>query len=214
MVHSIESELQISDKQVAEQLEKLSIKIQEGIDKAYQAVKEAEEIKREIDLQKAELNPNLEKAISVGEKINRWEEVLNKVAEVADKETIQRLEQEIESASNTINEVQAQVKHTDRIFDAFMSELQSRLVEVSQLQSQIKQDKQVVQDLARETDDKYQRISQMFSQISEQKKNQVVSHVSREILKSPISVNHDEIIDDLFSELDSHVELDKKQLFE
>ena len=35
MVHSIESELQISDKQVAEQLEKLSIKIQEGIDKAY-----------------------------------------------------------------------------------------------------------------------------------------------------------------------------------
>ena len=72
----------------------------------------------------------------------------------------------------------------------------------------------MVQDLAKETDDKYQRILQMFSQISEQKKNQVVSHVSREILKSPISVNHDEIIDDLFSELDSHVELDKKQLFE
>ena len=210
MIHSVESETKISDKQVAEQLEILAKKIQEGIDKAYQVVKEAEEVKREIELQKAELNPSLEKAVSVGEQIQRWEELLNQVAEVADKETIQRLEQEIESASNTINEVQAQVRHTDRIFDAFMSELQSRLVEVSQLHTQIKQDKQVVEDLARETDDKYQQILQMFSQMSEQKKNQVVSHVPREILKSPISVNHDEIVDDLFSELDSHVELDRK----
>ena len=146
MINSVESETAISDKQVAEQLEILSVKIQEGIDKAYQVVKEAEEIKREIELQKADFNPSLEKAISVGEEIQRWEEVLSKVAEVADKETIQRLEQEIESASNTINEVQAQVKHTDRIFDAFMSELQSRLVEVSQLKSQVEQDKQVVEE--------------------------------------------------------------------
>ena len=210
MINSVESELQISDKQVAERLEQLSEKIQEGIDKAYQAVKEAEEIKREIELQKAELNPNLEKVISVGETINRWEEVLSKVAEVADKETIQRLEQEIESASNTINEVQAQVRHTDRIFDAFMSELQSRLVEVSQLQNKVEQDKKVVEDLARETDDKYQLILQMFSQMSEQKKSQVVVNPSNEIFKSPVSVNNDEIVDDLFSELDSHVELDRK----
>ena len=214
MINSIESELQISDKQVAEQLEQLSVTIQQGIDKAYQAVKEAEEIKREIELQKAELNPSLEKAVSVGEQIQRWEEVLNKVAEVADKETIQRLEQEIESASNTINEVQAQVRHTDRIFDAFMSELQSRLVEVSQLKSQIEQDKQVVQDLAKETDDKYQRILQMFSQICEHQKNSVVSNCSSEMLSTRASVKNERIVDDLFFELDSHVELDRKQVVE
>lgn len=150
MTDSVKPEIILSDKQVAEQLQILSEKIQEGIDKAYQVVKEAEEIKQEIELQKSELNPNLEKAISVGETINRWEEVLNKVAEVADKETIQRLEQEIASASNTINEVKAQVKYTDSIFSGFMSELQKRLVEVSQLQSQVEQDKKVVEDLARE----------------------------------------------------------------
>jgi len=213
MIHSVESELKISDKEVAEQLEKLSIKIQEGIDKAYQAVKEAEGIKQEIELQKAEFSPTVEKVISVGEQIQRWEEVLNKVAEVADKETIQRLEQEIESASNTINEVQAQVRHTDRIFDAFMSELQSRLVEVSQLQRKIEQDKKIVQDLARETDDKYQKILQVFSQMSEQKKLQVVGNAASEVLKTSVSVNNEEIVDDLFSELDSHVELDRTQSF-
>ncbi|BAY86253.1 hypothetical protein NIES267_57590 [Calothrix parasitica NIES-267] len=204
MINSVESETKISDKQVAEQLEILSVKIQEGIDKAYQVVKEAEEIKREIELQKADFSPTVEKAVSVGEQIQRWEEVLNQVAEVADKETIQRLEQEIESASNKINEVQSQVGHTDRIFDAFMSELQSRLVEVSQLKSQIEQDKQVVQDLAKETDDKYQRILQIFSQMSEKKESELPQ-------KPPIinTISSENIADDLFSELDFHVGLDK-----
>lgn len=198
MTNSVEPEIILSDKQVAEQLEILSEKIQEGIDKAYQVVKEAEQIKQEIELQKAELNPNLEKAISVGETINRWEEVLNKIAEVADKETIQRLEQEIASASNQINEVQAQVKYTDNIFSGFMSELQKRLVEVSQLQSQVEQDKKVVEDLARETDDKYQQILQMCSQMSEQKKSQAVSNSASEILKPPVSIDNQKIIDDFF----------------
>ena len=49
MIHSVESETKISDKQVAEQLEILEVKIQEGIDKAYQVVKEDEEVKREIE---------------------------------------------------------------------------------------------------------------------------------------------------------------------
>lgn len=209
MTDSVNPEVILSDKQVAEQLQILSEKIQQGIEKAYQVVKEAEEIKQEIELQKAELNPNLEKAISVGETINRWEEVLNKVAEVADKETIQRLEQEIASASNTINEVQAQVKYTDNLFSGFMSELQKRLVEVSQLQSQVEQDKKVVEDLARETDDKYQKILQMFSQMSEKKESQAVDNSVSEISTSPVSVNNEEIVDDLFSELDFHVGLDK-----
>lgn len=209
MTDSVNPEVILSDKQVAEQLQILSEKIQQGIDKAYQVVKEAEKIKQEIELQKAELNPNLEKAISVGETINRWEEVLNKVAEVADKETIQRLEQEIASASNTINEVQAQVKYTDNLFSGFMSELQKRLVEVSQLQSQVEQDKKVVEDLARETDDKYQKILQMFSQMSEKKESQAVDNSVSEISTSPVSVNNEEIVDDLFSELDFHVGLDK-----
>ncbi len=73
----------------------------------------------------------------VSEQIQHWEEVLNKIAEIGDKETVQRLEQQIESASNQINQVQAQVKHTDRIFDGFMSELQMRLVEVSKLKVQV-----------------------------------------------------------------------------
>lgn len=198
MTNSVEPEIILSDKQVAEQLQILSEKIQQGIDKAYQVVKEAEEIKQEIELQKAELNPNLEKAISVGETINRWEEVLNKIAEVADKETIHRLEQEIASASNQINEVQAQVKYTDNIFSGFMSELQKRLVEVSQLQSQVEKDKKMVEDLARETDDKYQKILQMCSQMSEQKKSQAVSNSASEILKPPVSIDNQKIIDDFF----------------
>lgn len=205
MTDSVQPEIILSDKQIAEQLEKLAHKIQEGIDKAYQVLKEAEQIKQEIELQKAEFNPTVEKAISVGEQIQHWEEVLNTVAEIADKETIQRLEQEIELASNQINEVQAQVRHTDKIFDAFMSELLLRLVEVSQLQNKIEADKKVVEDLAKETDDKYQQILQMYSQICEQQKAQVVSDASSEILKSPASID-----DDLFSELDSHVELDRQ----
>ena len=205
MTDSVQPEIILSDKQIAEQLEKLANKIQEGIDKAYQVLKQAEQIKQEIELQRSEFNPTVKQAISVGEQIQHWEEVLNQVAEIADKETIQRLEQEIESASNQINEVQAQVRHTDNIFDAFMSELQKRLVEVSQLQSQIEADKKVVQDLAKETDDKYQQILQMFSQICEQQKAQVVSNSPSEILKSPASID-----DDLFSELDSHVELDRQ----
>ena len=205
MTDSVQPEIILSDKQIAEQLEKLANKIQEGIDKAYQVLKQAEQIKQEIELQKAEFNPTVKQAISVGEQIQHWEEVLNQVAEIADKETIQRLEQEIELASNQINEVQAQVKHTDKIFDGFMSELQKRLVEVSQLQSQIEADKKVVQDLAKETDDKYQQILQMFSQICEQQKAQVVSNSPSEILKFPASID-----DDLFSELDSHVELDRQ----
>lgn len=199
MTHTIESEIKISDKEVAEQLEKLSGKIQEGIDKAYQVVKEAEQIKQEIELQKAELNPNLEKAISVGETIHRWEEVLNKVAEIADKETIQRLEQEIESASNQINEVQMQVRHTESIFSGFMSELQKRLDEVIQSKNQVEQDKKMVQNLARETDDKYQQILKISSQISEQQKSQVISNSPSEILKSPVSIDNQTIIDDFFS---------------
>ncbi len=199
MTHTIESEIKISDKEVAEQLEKLSGKIQEGIDKAYQVVKEAEKIKQEIELQKAELNPNLEKAISVGETIHRWEEVLNKVAEIADKETIQRLEQEIESASNQINEVQMQVRHTESIFSGFMSELQKRLDEVIQSKNQVEQDKKMVQNLARETDDKYQQILKISSQISEQQKSQVISNSPSEILKSPVSIDNQTIIDDFFS---------------
>ncbi|WP_414621090.1 hypothetical protein [Calothrix sp. CCY 0018] len=205
MTDSVQPEIILSDKQIAEQLEKLAHKIQEGIDKAYQVLKQAEQIKQEIELQKAEFNPTVEKAISIGEQIQDWEEALNTVAEVADKATIQRLEQEIELASNQINEVQAQVRHTDKIFDAFMSELQKRLVEVSQLKNQIEADKKVVEDLAKETDDKYQQILQMFYQICEQQKAQVVSDVPSEILKSPASID-----DDLFSELDSHVELDRK----
>ncbi|MEL6462982.1 MAG: hypothetical protein AAFQ91_33005 [Cyanobacteria bacterium J06621_15] len=198
MTDSVKPEIILSDKQVAEQLQILSEKIQEGIDKAYQVVKEAEEIKQEIELQKSELNPNLEKAISVGETINRWEEVLNKVAEVADKETIQRLEQEIASASNTINEVKAQVKYTDSIFSGFMSELQKRLVEVSQLQSQVEQDKKVVEDLARETDEKYQKILQMFSQMSKKLESQAVGNSASEILKPSVSIDNQKIIDDFF----------------
>lgn len=198
MTDSVKPEIILSDKQVAEQLQILSEKIQEGIDKAYQVVKEAEEIKQEIELQKSELNPNLEKAISVGETINRWEEVLNKVAEVADKETIQRLEQEIASASNTINEVKAQVKYTDSIFSGFMSELQKRLVEVSQLQNRVEQDKKVVEDLARETDDKYQKILQMFSQMSKKLESQAVGNSASEILKPPVSIDNQKIIDDFF----------------
>lgn len=210
MTHSVQPEMILSDKQVAEQLEQLSIKIQSGIDKAYQVLKQAEQVKQEIDLQKSDFNSNLEKSLSVAKQIQHWEEVLNKVAEIADKETIQRLEQEIESASNQINEVQAQVRHTDNIFDAFMNELQKRLVEVSQLQIQVEQDKKMVQDLAKETDEKYQQILQMFSQISEKQKYIVVNDAPSEILSKSQVVNDEEIVDDLFSELDSHVELDRK----
>ncbi len=46
MTHSIYSETINSDREVAEQLEKLSEKIQEGIDKAYQVVRQAEQIKQ------------------------------------------------------------------------------------------------------------------------------------------------------------------------
>lgn len=210
MTHSVQPEIILSDKQIAEQLEKLAHKIQEGIDKAYQVLKEAKQIKQEIDLQKAEFNPTMKQAIFVAEQIQHWEEVLNTVAQIADKETIQRLEQEIESASNQINEVQAQVRHTDNIFSGFMNELQSRLVKVSQLQSQIEQDKNIVQNLARETDDKYQQILQMFDWISEHQKSQVVSDAPSEILPKSVSIHDGEIVDDLFSELDSHVELDRK----
>lgn len=210
MTHLPKSEINISDKQVAKQLEILSVKIQEGIEKAYQVIKEAEQVKQEIELQKSDFNSNLEKSLSVRKQIEHWEEVLNKVAEIADKETIQRLEQEIESASNQINEVQAQVRHTDNIFNGFMNELQKRLVEVSQLQSQVEQDKKMVQDLAKETDDKYQQILQMFSQISKKQEDIVVNDAPSEILPKSAFINDEEIVEDLFSELDSHVELDRK----
>lgn len=204
MTHLAKSEINISDKQVAKQLEILSVKIQEGIEKAYQVIKEAEQVKQEIELQKSDFNSNLEKSLSVGKQIEHWEEVLNKVAEIADKETIQRLEQEIESASNQINEVQLQVRHTDNIFDAFMNELQKRLVEVSQLQIQVERDKKMVQDLAKETDEKYQQILQMFSQISKKQEFELPQ-------KSPV-INADSTgntVEDLYSELDFHIELDK-----
>ncbi|MGB3642041.1 MAG: hypothetical protein WBA39_31360 [Rivularia sp. (in: cyanobacteria)] len=212
MTHSVQPEIILSDKQIAEQLEKLAHKIQEGIDKAYQVLKEAKQIKQEIELQKAEFNPTMKQAIFVAEQIQHWEGVLNTVAQIADKETIQRLEQEIQSASNQINEVQAQVRHTDHIFDTFMSELQKRLVQMSLLQIQIEQDKNMVQDLAKETDDKYQKMQQMFDRICKQQKTQVVSDDPSEILPKSLSIHDEEIVDDLFSELDSHVDLDRKQI--
>ncbi len=210
MTHSIYSETVSSDREVAEQLEKLSEKIQEGIDKAYQVVRQAEQIKQEIELQKSEFNPTVEKVMSVSEQIQHWEEVLNKIAEIGDKETVQRLEQQIESATNQINQVQAQVKHTDRIFDGFMSELQMRLVEVSKLKVQVEADKIIVENLAMQTDNKYQQVLEMFSQISnKQKSSEGINDLTGSL---PQTDDTDEIIKDLYSELDFHVDLDRKHI--
>ncbi|MGB3756572.1 MAG: hypothetical protein WBA07_09390 [Rivularia sp. (in: cyanobacteria)] len=57
--------------------------------------------------------------------------------------------------------------------------------------------------------EKVYEILQMFSQISEQQKSQVISNSSNEISKPPVSIDNQKIVDDLFSELDFHVELDK-----
>jgi chromosome segregation ATPase len=210
MTHSIYSETINSDREVAEQLEKLSEKIQEGIDKAYQLVRQAEQIKQEIELQKSEFNPTVEKVMSVSEQIQHWEEVLNKIAEIADKETVQRLEQQIESASNQINQVQSQVKHTDIIFDGFMSELQMRLVEVSKLKVQVEADKIIVENLAMQTDNKYQQVLEMFSQISnKQKSSEGINDLTGSLLQTD---DTEEIIKDLYSELDFHVDLDRKHI--
>ncbi len=210
MTHSIYSETINSDREVAEQLEKLSEKIQEGIDKAYQVVRQAEQIKQEIELQKSEFNPTVEKVMSVSEQIQHWEEVLNKIAEIGDKETVQRLEQQIESASNQINQVQAQVKHTYRIFDGFMSELQMRLVEVSKLKVQVEADKIIVENLAMQTDNKYQQVLEMFSQISnKQKSSEGINDLTGSL---PQTDDTQEIIKDLYSELDFHVDLDRKHI--
>ncbi|MCJ8283183.1 MAG: hypothetical protein MJK14_26120 [Rivularia sp. ALOHA_DT_140] len=205
MMNSTQAEI-ISDKQVAEQLEYLSIKIQQGIEKAYQVIKQAEQIQNRID----EYSPTVNKAISVGEKINNWEQVLHQVAEIGDRETIQRLEQGIESASNTVNEVQAQVRHTDYMLNGFMNELQNRLKEVDNFKHKIEQDKQMMENLARKTDDKYQEIKKMFSLICKQQESVTVNHSLTESLSQPIiSSTTAKIVDDLYSELDSHVELDK-----
>ncbi|MEM1393665.1 MAG: hypothetical protein AAF757_14205 [Cyanobacteria bacterium P01_D01_bin.116] len=209
MINSVQAEIILSDKQVAEQLEQLSVKIKEGINKALEVLNQAENIKQEIE----EFSPTASQAISVGEQIQHWEQVLNTVAELGDRETIQRLEQEIESASKTINEVQAQVKYTDNIFSGFMSELQKRLVEVSQLQIQVEQDKKVVEDLARETDDKYHKIQKMFSQICQKQKSQVIIHDSRKILPPPISIHKDKIVDDLNADLENSAMSGREQYF-
>ena len=50
----------------------------------------------------------------------------------------------------------------------------------------------------------------MFSQICEQQKTSVVGNCSSEMLSTSVSVKNETIVDDLFLELDSHVELDRK----
>lgn len=194
-----------NDKEVAEQLEILSERIYQGIKKANQVVQKAEQIQKEIE----EFSPTANKAISVGEQIQNWEQVLNQVAEIADKETIHRLEREIELATNKLDEVQAQVKQTDKIFDGFMSELQKRLVEVSRLKEQIQQDKTMVQDLTTQSDIKYQKILQLVSEINK-KQPSPVACITDENLST--SNNGRTIIEDLLSDLDYHVQLDQKKL--
>ncbi|MEO1186408.1 MAG: hypothetical protein AAFX46_17760, partial [Cyanobacteria bacterium J06636_27] len=56
----------------------------------------------------------------------------------------------------------------------------------------------VVEDLARETDDKYQKILQMFSQMSKKQESQAVGNSASEILKPPVSIDNQKIIDDFF----------------
>ena len=84
-----------------------------------------------------------------------------------------------------------------------------RLVEVSKLKVQVEADKIIVENLAMQTDNKYQQVLEMFSQISnKQKYSEGINDLTGSL---PQTDDTDEIIKDLYSELDFHVDLDRKQ---
>jgi chromosome segregation ATPase len=172
--------IQYTDKQIAEHLQELFEKITLGINSADNILKKTREVKSAVENQvdkaeriQAEISGMATGTQEIEKEVKQWQseiktihnDVIKTVSEITNRETIDNLRQELQSAGTKLGEFQTQIKQIEDSLPAFNKQLNQSLTSVQQLASQVETDKQEVSGLKQQLESSVKQVLQVQSNI-------------------------------------------------
>jgi chromosome segregation ATPase len=172
--------IQYTDQQIAKHLQELFEKITLGINSADNILKKTREIKSAVESQvdkaertQAEISGMATGTQEIAKEVKEWQseiktihnDVIKTVSEITNRETIDNLRQELQSAGTKLGDFQIQIKQIEDSLPAFNKQLNQSLSGVQQLASQVEIDKQDVSRLTQQLQDSVNQVLQVKSDI-------------------------------------------------